>query len=216
MKAFLLPGVGCDSRVFGRLARALPWDVQYVEWPKPEPGETLRHFAMRIAPQIKDPKNTILIGYSFGGMVAAELSVLNPAATVIIASIKSSDERPAHLNFLKRWRMHRLVSAKTAATFKFWMGWALGYLNKTDKNVIRLMLKNMDVDFNNWAVDAVIKWDFARPKGRVVHIQGTEDRFFPVAKVHQCITIKNGTHFMVWKRGAEVGRVIVQQLADLV
>lgn len=149
-------------------------------------------------------------------MVAAEMSTYNPLATVIISSIKSSDERPAHLNFLKRFRLNHLIGSKTAATWKFWMGWALGLLNKTDKNIIRLMLKDMDEEFNNWAVDAVISWDFSRPRGRILHIQGTADRLFPVSKIHDCIQIKDGSHFMVWKKGAEIGKIISKALSDLV
>jgi len=213
VKAFLLPGVGCDARIFNRLN--LPWPTSIVKWPKPYHQESIREYALRVAEQITDPANTVIIGMSFGGMVAAELSVLNPAATVIISSIKSSDERPAHMKLMRLMRLNRLVPSKFAAKFDFWMGFVVGLFNRHDRRVIESMIKTMDAQFNDWAIDAAISWDFSRPKGRVLHIHGTNDRMFPIKKIHDCVAIKNGTHFMVYKKGHEVGRIICSKLKNL-
>lgn len=213
--AFLLPGVGCDYRIFERLN--LPWPTKHVKWPKAYHGETLEHFSRRVAEQIDDPANTVVIGVSFGGMVAAELSnLINPAATVIISSVKNSKEIPGWIKFLRFTRLHRLVSSKFVASFNFWTGWALGCGSSKDKGMIRQMVKCMDGDFNDWAVDALMSWDFNGPIGKVLHIHGTDDKLFPSEKIDGCVFIEEGSHSIVFKQGGKVSELIKIHLADLV
>ena len=48
MKWVLLPGLGCDRRLFDNIVDLLP-DLQIVEFEIPQPTETIEHYASRLA-----------------------------------------------------------------------------------------------------------------------------------------------------------------------
>lgn len=71
-KVYILSGLGADERVFKYLDFK-DLDITFVQWIKPKPHEKLMDYVERLREQIKQD-NPILIGLSFGGIVAAELA----------------------------------------------------------------------------------------------------------------------------------------------
>jgi len=90
----------------------------------------------------------------------------------------------------------------------------LGKLSKHDFNLIEEMLKDINVEFNEWAVDQVIHWNNETIPENIVHIHGTDDKIFPDYYVKDAILIKGGTHFMVVNRAKEISKILRKELAN--
>ena len=87
-KVYFISGLGADWRMFQFLK--LPDHIaQYqVKWLEPLSfDEPLENYAKRLVPQIDDP-TPILVGFSFGGLVAIELAkIIKPLRTIVISSL---------------------------------------------------------------------------------------------------------------------------------
>src|SRR6201999_1941012 len=93
MDCYCISGLGADHRIFSRLN--LPGvSIHHLPWMMPEAGERIDQYASRMKMDI-DHGSPVLIGVSFGGMMAIEIAKFIPAATVIlISSIRCRHQRP--------------------------------------------------------------------------------------------------------------------------
>ncbi len=211
---YLIPGVGANDIIFENLD--LPdYEVVHLKWPKHKKGEGLEAYVKKLLPQIKKDTQPILIGMSFGGVVAVELSKLvDPYKVILISSIKTYHERPLKLLFLNSLKFHRLIPGKLVVEFRFWMRWFLGKLSTHDLQLIDRMIEDINIEFNEWAVDQVIHWKNEEIPANLTHIHGTRDRIFPHFYIKDAIWIKGGTHFMVVNRAKEISKIIRKELAS--
>lgn len=209
---YLLPGVGANDKIFQNLDLS-GYDVVHIKWPKHKKGERIETYVKKLLPQIKKDTQPILIGMSFGGIVATELAkLINPQRTILISSIKNYHERPLKLLFLNSIKFHRLVSGKLVIKFRFWLQLLLGKLSKPDFALIEDMIREADIEFNEWAVDQVIHWKNEEVPDNVLHIHGTRDSIFPDYYVKDAVLIPGGTHFMIVNRAKEISKIIRKEL----
>jgi pimeloyl-ACP methyl ester carboxylesterase len=212
---YLIPGVGANDKIFQNLDLK-GYDVVHIKWPKHKKTETVQSYVKKLIPQIKKDTQPILVGMSFGGIVAVELAkLIKPEKTIIISSIKTYHERPLKLMFLNSIKFHRLISGRLVLKFRFWLQLLLGSLNRHDFELIEEMLKDINVEFNEWAVDQVIHWRNEEIPENLVHIHGTDDKIFPGYYVHNAHWIKGGTHFMVVNRAKEISKILRKELKDI-
>ena len=97
---YFIPGLAASSKIFERihLDHNL-YDLNYLEWLEPKKNETLDEYIKRFVALIDKP-NAILIGVSFGGIIAQEIAKRIPyQKLVIISSIKSKKEYSPRLLF---------------------------------------------------------------------------------------------------------------------
>ena len=76
------------------------------------------------------------------------------------------------------------------------------------------MIEDIDIEFNEWAVDQVINWKNEEVPNNLTHIHGTRDRIFPHFYIKDAIWIKGGTHFMVVNRAKEISKIIRKELSS--
>ncbi|MEM1219413.1 MAG: alpha/beta hydrolase [Bacteroidota bacterium] len=90
-----IPGLGFDQRIFEQLE--LPGcSLYFLDWIEPLPEESLRNYAARMAKRLPpEVKQWVLVGHSFGGILAQEMTVFLPADRVILlSSIQKPTENP--------------------------------------------------------------------------------------------------------------------------
>lgn len=209
---YLIPGVGANDKVFQNLDFK-NYEVVHLKWPKHKKDESIESYVKKLLPQIKKDTQPILIGMSFGGIVAIELAkLIQPYKTILLSSIKTYHERPLKIFFLNTIKFHRLVSGKLVLQFRFWLQWLLGKLTREDFELIEEMIGEANIEFNEWAVDRVIHWRNEEVPDNVVHIHGNSDRIFPSYYIKDVIWIKGGTHFMVVNRAKEISKIILREL----
>lgn len=211
---YLIPGVGANDKIFQNLDLQ-GYDVVHIKWPKHSRKESIQAYVKKLLPQIKKDTRPILIGMSFGGIVATELAkLIKPEKTILISTIKTYHERPFKIMFMNSVKFHRLIPGKLVINLRFWLKLVLGQLSRHDYQLIEEMIQEVDIDFNEWAVDQVIHWKNEEVPANVVHIHGTRDWIFPKHYIQDCHWIKGGTHFMVVNRAKEINRIIRRELAE--
>lgn len=108
---YLISGLGADERVFKFLS--LPQiDAKPIFWEKTDKAETISQYCKKLLKQIDLDSEIILIGVSFGGIVAQEIAKLVPVKKIIIvSSVKSPSEFSFPLRFARATQIHRIIPA---------------------------------------------------------------------------------------------------------
>ena len=138
---YFVPGLAAGKEIFEYIS--LPnhlYDIHILEWITPHTNESIKHYAKRMTDLIVEP-NVILIGVSFGGVVAQEMSCfLKLKKLIIISSVKSANEIPFKLKILKRIPVYRLIPRRFLESTKTIVRYGLG-VKSTNK--IKFNIKNI-------------------------------------------------------------------------
>ena len=114
---YCISGLGADERVFSKLI-INDSELKPVKWLQPLQGEALSAYAQRLSDQITDPEPVIL-GLSFGGMMAIEIAKLKPVSKIILlSSIKTSSELPAWMNLAGKSSVYKLLPDRQISSIK--------------------------------------------------------------------------------------------------
>jgi pimeloyl-ACP methyl ester carboxylesterase len=208
-KVYILSGLGADERVFRHLDfRDL--DITFVKWIKPKTNETVTHYIKRISEQIKD-KNPILIGLSFGGIIATELAKRLPIEQLIlISSLKTRKEIPFIYRMAGKLRLHRFIPYSFLKKDHALNRWLFGIIRKNDRELFRRVLADTDTDFLKWAINIIVNWKNVDLHSQLQHIHGTKDKLLPFKNAGNAIAIENGGHLMVLDKAKQVSEVLHQ------
>lgn len=207
MQVFFLSGLGADKTVFQFLDLSYCEPV-FIDWVSPEKNETLHQYAIRIKNNFI-PDNAIIIGLSFGGMLATEIAKQYPSAKIIlISSAKTQYEIPAFYKAGKYIPMHNLFPGSAHKWLMMKMKNLFGITDETILKVYQDLIKNSDLEFNRWAVTALLNWNNIKVPKNIFHIHGTHDKVLPYKYVKSDHTIKKGGHLMVMEQAAEVSAII--------
>ncbi|MEY3444360.1 MAG: hypothetical protein RLZZ519_2641 [Bacteroidota bacterium] len=204
-RIYLIPGVATDRRVFAELH--LPgYELVYLDWIQPRRKESIASYAGRMVERLGGDQAPVLVGYSFGGIIAQEMAKLLPAATVIlISSIKNYRERPLGMWLTSSFSLHRLVPTEIGKEF----GFAYKWMNDPQTPAEHEFIKSMKADLNpvhtDWAIHQAISWRHNSHTPRLFHIHGDQDRIFPIRYIRNCIPVRGGTHLMLLNKGKEIG-----------
>jgi len=207
MILYAIPGLGTDARLFERLKlrdvelRVLPWLV-------PERGESMMHYARRMAVGIDRSRPFALMGVSFGGMLCIELSkFLEPSMTLLISSSKTRAELPANIRFFAGFPIHRLVNDALYRVFASLMRRRVGVQPDFDA-IFHDMKKQCPPGFFAGAIHCIVNWKNKQIPPRVYHLHGDTDRVLPLKNIHPDQVLKGGNHFMIVNQADQVSEWI--------
>lgn len=213
MKAYFISGLGADERVFQFLD--LPGiEKIYIKWIDPEGQESLASYANRLTSQIDLTQDIILIGISFGGIVAQEIAKIKACKkTILISSIKSPQEFSWQLSLVSFCRVYHLFPAKVLKwTNALTADYYFSTTSKTESKLLHQIIKETDDRFMIWAIDRLMTWKNPNPQTDIIHIHGTADRIFPISPIKSCIKIQGGGHFMVVNKSVELSKIIMENI----
>lgn len=204
---YCISGLGADERAFSKL-RVPGYELKVIPWLMPEQNESIESYAARMRAGI-DAENPVLMGLSFGGMICTEIAKQIPVKQlIIISSIKSSDELPTWMKVVAKLRLHKIVPLRSSKLTEPIQNIMLGAYSPEEKMIASEYRNKVDITYTNWAVNQAINWknDWQHPA--TVHIHGDQDRMFPIKNIKPDFTIKNGGHFMIMNKAADVSRCI--------
>lgn len=208
---YLFSGLGADYRVFANLE--LPgYKIVYIKWIDPGKGEPIAGYAQRIRAQIttEDP---ILIGVSFGGMMAVEIAKIMPVEKVIlISSARTGAELAAGQSFFLKMGLYKYVPGALLTSTNFIVYRLFGAKSATDKALLKAILEDTDVRFFRWAMNAIAHWENTTVPSNLIHIHGRDDKIIPFENVHADYPINGGGHLMVFNHAAAISRIIENYL----
>jgi pimeloyl-ACP methyl ester carboxylesterase len=208
---YIFTGLGADERVFYKI-NFENYNAIHIKWITPLHKETIEEYALRLTQQIITP-NPILLGLSFGGMIAVEVGKhIETEKIILVSSSKNKQEIPFYYRLAGKIKLHKLIRAKflvkaNKITNKFFSVRAA-----EDKKIISSMMGASDPVFLDWAVDKIVHLKNETIHKNLTHIHGTTDRILPIRFVKADLQIKGGTHLMIINRAAEVQAKIMEAL----
>lgn len=207
---YFISGLGADERMF-QFLRLKRTNKVYVQWIRPHDDEPLHDYAVRLAEQITEP-NPILIGMSFGGVVAIELSrFLHPRKTILISS---STILPWYYRLMGFLRLHRLIPVPLLKRFHFVGPILFGASTKAEKVLLKQVILETDAHFLRWALGQLLSWHQPDRYENCVMLHGTADRILPMGRYPNTIQIKRAGHLMVLSHASEISAILDKILED--
>lgn len=210
MKIYLISGLGADERVF-RLLDFHKTPVTHIHWLEPQSiHETLSHYTERLSEQIDLGQEVVLVGVSFGGIIAQELARVIPCRRVIIiSSVKSEKEYPLHLKLLRSTRLYALAPASWLKKLGLpFASYFFGTETSEETVLLRDIIRETPEKFMTWAIWALMRWKNPQPLTNLIHFHGTQDRVFPTYSIRFYIPIEGGGHFMILNRATLISNWI--------
>jgi pimeloyl-ACP methyl ester carboxylesterase len=202
---FFLSGLGADKRVFDYL-NLEGHRLHHIFWIEPLRGETIGEYARRLLPQIQGD-NPILVGVSFGGIIALEIANLVKAEMVIlISSAKSPADIPNHFKMMARLNIYKLIRPKPVRTANPIMFWLFGVVRKEHKTLLSAIMADTDETFFAWAVEAIPAWKGNTPSCKVIQVHGTSDRILTFRSADYIVP--RGGHLMIVTRADEISQIL--------
>lgn len=208
---YFVSGLGADERVFAWL-KIDGYRPVHIRWLQPQVGETLAQYAERLKAQILDPE-PILVGLSFGGLVALELAKQVSARQVIlISSVKDDREIPIYFKLFRFLPVHRILPFKSLLWAVYWLtNWLFSVEDSNEKRLLKNILTDTDPVFLKWALHRVVVWRSQQIPQEIFQLHGRGDRIFPNRWVKADVEIDGG-HLIVMNRAPVVSQLIEQAL----
>lgn len=205
---YFVSGLGADARVF-QFLKFEGYQPKHIYWIPPEPQESIEQYAKRLTQQIQSDR-PILVGLSFGGMMAIEIAKWLPTEKIIlISSAKNRLEIPGYIQLLKLLPLHKWVSIQLLnwAGLGF-MNWFFGVTTQAESQLLKAILLETDSTFLRWAIDRVLDWQNIVIPANLHHIHGTDDRVLPLRYAKADTIVEGGGHFMIVSKAAQISQLL--------
>lgn len=205
--------MGADEKAFDHI-HVEGYELVYLPWLTPQPGETIQAYAARMCLPIKEEK-PVLIGLSFGGMISIEIAKLIPVHKIIlISSIQSKWQMPRWMRVAGKLKIDRLIPLRPYKLLESIQNRRMGVTTLAEKEMVNNYRKNTSQVYIDWAINEILNWNNEWQPARLYHIHGDEDKIFPIQKLSPTHIVKGAGHMMVFNRAAAVNECLKAIAAD--
>ena len=195
-----ISGLGVDHRVFDYLS--LNFQLVVLDWIQPLKKESIQGYAQRLSQKVDITRPFALLGVSFGGLVVVEMAKqIQPEVIILISSAETRNELRWIYRIMGKLKIMSVIP-RTLLNLPAWF--IKPFLGTDKKDLIKTILKDMDVEFTHWALGKLLSWHNREVIGNCTKISGTKDILMPARKSDKTIEIEGGTHFMVVDRAEEI------------
>lgn len=210
-KAYCIPGLGTDKRLFSKYHFTFP--IEVLEYFSPEPDDTMNSYAKKLSQKIDTSKPFILIGVSMGGMLAVEMTrFLSPQMLILVSSAKTYREIPLKWRLFRFIPIYRLISDKLIIFFATLFKFIFGITHKEDEKLFTEMLSSLPPNFYSRAIHLIVNWKNNTYPENLIHIHGNKDQVLPYSNIKDPITIEGGSHWMIFDRANEISEIINRKM----
>lgn len=204
-KVYCISGMGCDHRIFRRLQVA-GYQFVPVPWLTYNDDDTLVSYAARMAATLPHDEELVLLGLSFGGMLATEIAKLrNVKQLILVSSAKVSDELPNPGPAGRYIVKQRLIPPFCFAIPNRLLMGLRGIVPFNERTSEHTAINGR---FMQWALQVVLDWRNTGYPANTAHIHGSLDIVIPLRNVKATHVVKGGPHVMVYSRAQEVSAII--------
>ena len=199
---YFLPGLAANSSIFKHIQLDTNiFEMHFLEWMIPFDDESISEYAIRFCKNINH-ENAILVGVSFGGIVAQEMNlVYDFKKIIIISSVKARHELPLHLQLAGKTKVYKLLPTSLfAQNIDLLSKYAFGKPIVKRLDLYKQYLSITDKRYLDWAIKQVVSWNQETSDPNLVHIHGDQDIIFPIENMKNCIIVEGGTHIMILNR----------------
>jgi len=211
-KVYFISGLGADERAFSFLDVSFCEPV-FIPWLVPKEKESLDAYAMRLKALITEP-SPIVVGLSFGGMLATEIAKADSSARVIIiSSNKTASEFPFWLKIGRYFPIYKWMPDRAFTTTKLGIYWFMGAKTPEEKAAIKTIVKSADPEFYKWAIYAILNWRNKQVPNNVYHIHGTSDKVLPFWLTKSVDEVLHkGEHLMIMNKAKEITTLLSKKI----
>ena len=204
---YCISGLGADQRMFQKLS--LPGTTFIpVQWPPFSRHDDVTSYARKVSTLITDD-NPIIIGLSFGGIIAVEIAKMRPVKQLfLISSAKAVTELPYPKWWMSLLVKFRLIPAALIHRPNPIIIRMFGAHTPEEKQLMTSVLNDTDGRFLKWALRAMFSWRNTTYPAGLIHIHGTADKMIPPENVHPTHWIEGGEHIMIYSRADEISNII--------
>jgi len=214
MKAYCISGLGADKRAFDRLTLN-ELQLVHINWVEPKKNESLEGYALRLSQQMGKEEPFVLIGLSFGGMLATEIAkISSPEKTFIISSVVSRNELPATYRIIGKLKLHKLIPFGLVKRVRFMAYSMFGVKSSNVRKLLNQIINDTDTHFLTWAIEAILKWK-NKVKIDCVRIHGEKDRILPAPPITQTHIIPKGGHFAIVEQGRLISKILDAEMQQI-
>lgn len=210
-KIYCLSGLGADARVFSKLI--VPgYKLVHLQWLPFSKNDTLETYALKMA-ELIDEADPVILGVSFGGMLATEIAKrYNTTKTILISSAKTKEELPVYNGLLRSIIVNRLIPPFLLKTGNPVVYDMFGAHNAEERKMLAEVFKHSDGNIMSHAMKAIVQWENSKVPANLVHIHGTSDKIIPFENVKPDYAIEDGSHIMIYNRAGEISKIIAKEL----
>ena len=193
-----MPGLAASSMVFENIKLDdKKYSLHRIDWIQPKKNESIKAYCVRLSKKIKH-KNPILLGVSFGGIIAQELDkIIKVKKLIIVSSVKSHKEYPILYKIARDYQLNNALPFGMFDNFiKFSLKLNINKLYKRIDLAERYLTERNEI-YLEWAVWSLLNWKQEKYRPDLIHIHGDKDKVFPIENISKCIKIKGGRHEMI-------------------
>lgn len=210
---YLIPGLLTNEYIYRGLRKDLYCSTKVLEFIPPKRFEPIEDYARRLAEGIDESKPFSLLGTSFGGILAIEISKFtNPDHLIIISSAKDRNEFNWSMKQKRLGIVLPYIPAWLIRIIFVWgfliASWLIPAYKKVNIPEIRKMLKSIDGKLERWVMRKITLWQNKNHRTDILHIHGDKDKVFPVRKIKNAHIIKRGTHGMILTKYKHIARLV--------
>jgi pimeloyl-ACP methyl ester carboxylesterase len=202
---YIISGMGADHRVFSRIK--FPKAHTHLPWIENKPNESLQEYAARMAEDITHP-NPIIIGLSFGGIMAQEIAALIPVKELIlISTIKSKDEKPWFMGIAGTLHGPDMMPDSLLRRANKLMAYAFSLVNPDEQEVLQSCFENTSSAHLRWAMTQIANWEGIKIDTPIFHIHSYKDKVFS-SNLSKSDAQIHGGHFAVYTNADELNKIL--------
>lgn len=206
----LLSGLAADASIFAPQKNAFP-GLRVLEWEIPSREDTLESYSQKLAEQLEAQERVIIGGVSFGGIIAQHMAEhVNPAAVILIGSIRSPSELPLYARAARPLR--RLVPFLPIRFLQLCAApFASRAAERIAPHIVRVIrqFRGADATVIKWSISRVLDWKTVPPVDcPVFHIHGRRDFVLPARRTSPDRFVERGRHVISLTHPEEVNEFI--------
>lgn len=214
MNIYLISGLGADRHAFDRLKLSSEHVLHFIDWIEPLKGESLEHYAGRMAAEIDRTQAFVLIGLSFGGIVSIEIGrQIQVDKIFIISSISHRNQLPWYAKVAAVLQLDRLGLVKLLSYSDHLLFWAFGTKSPRMKQYLKERIAASSSYYLSWSIHQILNWKKESKPENVIHIHGSTDKLFPLKNLQVDEVIKGGSHFAVLTHADKISHIINAHLS---
>lgn len=210
---YCISGLGADERIFCKL-QVPDSTFHFIRWEQPQFSESISNYAARLCKQIQHD-HPVLLGVSFGGMMAIEIAKVLPVEKVVlISSVKSLHELPRWMKICGRFKFDKMLPSKPLHTIRPLkalrpvQNYFLGTESEEEKLIANQFRDSVDPVYLRWSINQVLNWQNKWQPQTIYHLHGEKDHIFPLKHVRPTHIVPNAGHFMVMNKCREISEIL--------
>lgn len=213
-RVYFISGLAADERVFKYIHLPEGVEMVHLNWITPGSDESLSAYALRLSEKIDTTEPFVLVGLSFGGMLATEIAKrLKPVQTVLISSIPLSAHLPKYFRAAAAINLHKVIPigfVKMMARSKRFFTRETG----DDKKLLWQIINESDTRFIRWAMGAILNWKNDELPSPLMHIHGTRDEVLPVRFTMPTHIVQKHGHLLVMTAPGKVNNLLAEVVGN--